>query len=124
MRSSLAALACLLLFAVPALGQDATLVDSDHYTVEFENDQVRVLRIKYGPHEKSVMHEHPGAVAVFLTAGQIRMWSKDGTSQDMTIASGQVSWNDAVSHLPENRGDAPFEVILIELKSSSEEGCM
>jgi hypothetical protein len=26
--------------------------------VEFENDQVRVLRITYGPHEKSVMHAH------------------------------------------------------------------
>ena len=34
-------------------------VDSGHYAVEMENDKVRVLRIKYGPHEKSVMHSHP-----------------------------------------------------------------
>jgi hypothetical protein len=27
----------------------------------------RVLRIHYGPHEKSVMHYHPATVAVFLT---------------------------------------------------------
>ncbi len=39
-----------------ALAQDATKVDSTHYEVEFENDQVRVLRITYGPGEKSVMH--------------------------------------------------------------------
>jgi quercetin dioxygenase-like cupin family protein len=37
--------------------------------VEFENEQVRVLRIGYGAGEKSVMHEHPNAVAVFLTDG-------------------------------------------------------
>jgi hypothetical protein len=34
--------------------QDAVTVDSKHYTVEFENSEVRVLRIKYGPGEKSV----------------------------------------------------------------------
>lgn len=29
-------------------GPDPVIVDSEHYTVEFENDKVRVLRIKYG----------------------------------------------------------------------------
>jgi hypothetical protein len=36
-------------------GKDPVKVDSKHYSVEFENDKVRVLRIKYGPGEKSVM---------------------------------------------------------------------
>jgi len=27
--------------------------------VKFEKAEVRVLRVKYGSHEKSVMHEHP-----------------------------------------------------------------
>ena len=53
--------------AAPAMAQDPVKVDSKHYKVEFENDQVRVLRISYGPHEKSVMHEHPASVAIFLT---------------------------------------------------------
>jgi hypothetical protein len=44
---------------------DPVKVDPKHYTVEFENDKVRVLRIKYGPGEKSVMHAHPALVAVF-----------------------------------------------------------
>ena len=30
--------------------------DHRHYKVEFENERVRVLRIKYGPGEKSVVH--------------------------------------------------------------------
>ena len=56
-----------LLGAVPASAQDAAKVDPKHYKVELENDQVRVLRISYGPGEKSVMHSHPANVAVFLT---------------------------------------------------------
>jgi quercetin dioxygenase-like cupin family protein len=62
----------------PALAQDPVKVDAKHYKVEFENDQVRVLRIKYAPHEKSVMHEHPAAVAVFLTDSNATFTTPDG----------------------------------------------
>jgi hypothetical protein len=39
-------------------------VDPKHYKVEFENERVRVLRIKYGAGEKSVMHSEPVAHAI------------------------------------------------------------
>jgi len=36
--------------------------------VKFEKAEVRVLRVKYGSHEKSVMHEHPPQeMQIFLT---------------------------------------------------------
>jgi len=38
------------------VAQDPVEVDPRHYTVEVENEKVRVLRIKYGPREKSTMH--------------------------------------------------------------------
>jgi hypothetical protein len=44
------------------MAQDPINVDPKHYKVEMENDRVRVLRIRYGPHEKSVMHGHPPSV--------------------------------------------------------------
>ena len=37
--------------------EDPVTVDPKHYTVELENEKVRVVRIKYGPHEKSVMRQ-------------------------------------------------------------------
>src|SRR2546422_2308742 len=37
---------------------DAVKVDPKHYKVELENDRVRVVRITYGPHEKSRSEEH------------------------------------------------------------------
>ncbi len=46
---------------------DPVKVDPHHYKVEFENDRVRVLPIKYGAGEKLVMHSHPESIAVFLT---------------------------------------------------------
>ncbi len=124
-RVNLAALGFLLLFAAPAVAQDATEVDSDHYKVEFENDQVRVLRITYGPGEKSVMHWHPAGIAVNLTDNTFQMHAPDGTSEEYSAKEGEVGWTEAVTHLPENVGDAA-EVILIEFKKKkeSEEGCM
>src|SRR5216684_4935069 len=51
---------------------DPVKVDPKHYKVALENDQVRVLRVNYGPHEKSVMHEHPDSVAVFMSDGHVK----------------------------------------------------
>lgn len=54
------------------VAQDAVKVDLAITGSETENAQVRVLRVHYGPHEKSVMHSHPAAVAVFLSDGAVR----------------------------------------------------
>jgi len=96
---------------------DPVVVDPKHYTVEVENEKVRVLRITYGPREKSVMHSHPATVAVFLTEGHHRFTYPDGKSEDITIKAGQVAYFSAFEHDPENLSDKPFEVIVVELKS-------
>jgi quercetin dioxygenase-like cupin family protein len=100
------------------VAQDPIAVDSKHYSVEFENDKVRVLRIKYGPHEISSMHGHPASVAIFLTDAQGRFTYPDGRSEDINATAGQVLYMDAVVHDPANTGDEPFEVITVELKNS------
>lgn len=95
---------------------DPVKVDPKHYKVIINNDEVRVLRAKYGPHEKSVMHEHPASVAVFLRDGHAKFTLPDGTSQDNNGKAHDATWADAGKHLPENVGDTPLEVIVIELK--------
>jgi hypothetical protein len=47
--------------------QDAVTADPRHYSVSFENELVRLLRVRYGAEEKSVMHRHPASCTVFLT---------------------------------------------------------
>ncbi len=98
----------------PAL--DAAKVDPKHYKVVLENDQVRVLRAKYGPHEKSVMHEHPASVAVFMSDSHVKFNLPDGKSQEVVSKAHDATWADAGKHLPENLGDKSVEVIVIELK--------
>lgn len=109
-------LALQLLAAAPVMAQDPVKVDTKHYKVEFENDQVRVLRITYGPHEKSVMHSHPSSVAVFLTDGSTKFTLADGKTLTSDVKAGMVVWEAGGKHLPENVGDKPFELILVELK--------
>ena len=103
-----------------SFAQDAAKVDPKHYKVEFENDQVRVLRITYGPGEKSVMHEHPDAFAIFLTDIDGKFTFADGTTQDNNLKAGMTLWTPAGKHLPENVGDKPFELILVEMKNKSQ----
>jgi quercetin dioxygenase-like cupin family protein len=113
---------CLALFvlalAVPAaLSQDAVKADPQHYKVESENKRVRVLRIKYGPHEKSVMHSHPDSVAIFLTDGRIKFTFLGGKTEERDMKAGQTMFTPAVRHLPENISDGDMEAILVEIKT-------
>ncbi len=103
------------LTALPA-AEDAVAVDPKHYKVVLQNDRVRVLKVHYGPGEKSVMHAHPANVAVFLTNGQTTFTLPDGTTTKSDVKPGEVRWTDKQEHLPQNTGGKPFEVILVELR--------
>jgi quercetin dioxygenase-like cupin family protein len=107
---------CVVALASPAGGPDPVKVDPSHYRVETDNPQVRVLRVHYGPHEKSVMHAHPATVAVFLTDGDAQFSYPDGRKEKVSMKAGQVTYAPATVHLPENLSDKPFDVIVIELK--------
>ena len=108
-------LVCLCLAPIVS-AQDAVKVDPQHYTVVSENDQVRILKVHYGPHEKSVMHSHPATVAVFLTDAKGQFAFPDGKKQDFDVKAGQSQYQAATTHLPENTGDKGMEVIVVELK--------
>jgi hypothetical protein len=95
---------------------DPVKVDPKHYKVEFENERVRVLRIKYGAGEKSVMHSHPESIAVFLTDAQGKFTYPDGKTEDIDAKAGTVQHMDAHTHLPESRSTKSFEVIVVEVK--------
>ena len=117
----------LLLFSILALllsngvvrAQDAVKVDPEHYKVEMENDFVRVLRITYGPGEKSVLHEHPKGVAVFLTDYNVQFTLPSGEEVPIAGNKGQVIWSDGEKHQPSNIGTAPMELIQVELKNGA-----
>lgn len=106
----------LIIFSTFSFAQDAVKVDPNHYKVEFENDQVRILRISVEPGEKTAMHSHPDGVVVFLNDGNGRFTFPDGKTKENKFKTGQVFWSPAVTHQGENIGKKPFEVIQIEFK--------
>jgi quercetin dioxygenase-like cupin family protein len=99
-----------------AVAQDPVDVDSKHYTVEFENEKVRVLRIRYGARETSQMHGHPASISVFLTDAHGQFTYPDGRVEEISGKAGQVIYMEPTVHDPKNLGDKPFEVIAVELK--------
>jgi hypothetical protein len=75
---------CLCLASIVS-AQDAVKTDPKHYTVVTENDQVRILKVHYGPHEKSIMHSHPATVAVFLTDAKGQFSFPDGKKAPFSV---------------------------------------
>ena len=77
---------------------DPAKLDSKHVKVEFENDQVRVLRAHLGPHESLPMHEHTqNRVSVFLTDQNILSTGPDGKTQTTQHKAGEAIWGTPLS---------------------------
>jgi quercetin dioxygenase-like cupin family protein len=96
---------------------DPVKVDPKRYKVEWENDQVRVFRARYGPHDKGVTHEHALNRAVtFITEGNMKVTTPDGESKILKTAAGDVTWGGPARHIEENLGNQPFEVVVVEFK--------
>ena len=106
----------------PVAAQDPVKVSPKDYKLEIENDWVRVLRVKRGPHEKTPMHEHPASVVVHLTDYHQRITGADGKVQEVRRKAGEVSYTDAVKHAEENLSDQPSEAVVVELKPGAPKG--
>lgn len=104
------------LASVFTLGQDPTKVEPKHYKLDFENDRVQVVSVLYGPHEKSVLHEHPGGVVVSLTEAHLRFTDENGKVREVYAKPGEVRWYPAFKHKVENLGDTTYRAVYIGVK--------
>jgi len=96
---------------------DPVKVDPKHYKVELENDQVRVLRVKIGPHQSTPLHEHSlNRVLTYITDQNFRV-TTDGKAETVRHKAGEVSWGTPTKHQEENLNDSPFEAVVVELKN-------
>jgi hypothetical protein len=93
--------------------QDAVTADSKHYSVEFENDLVRLLRVRLGPGDATPSHTHPAYCAIELTDSSLR----EGNGPVSESKAGQVFCGDALSHAPRNVGKALAESFVVEFKN-------
>jgi quercetin dioxygenase-like cupin family protein len=90
--------------AVTMPADDPLKVDPKHYSLEFENDQVRVLRVRFGPHEKGVPHQHKlNHIVVYL-------------NDQARGKAGDVRLDEPMTHTEENPLDQPVERLAVDLK--------
>ena len=83
---------------------DPLKVDPNHYRLELENDQVRVLRVRFGPGEKGVQHEHSlNHIVVYL-------------NDQRKGKAGEFRLDPPETHSEENPLDYAVERIAIDLK--------
>lgn len=88
----------------PETKLDPPVVDPKHYTVVLENDQVRVLRIHFEPHDKGERHEH------ILNRIVLYLNDQERAKQDDVRMAG------AATHTEENVSGQPVDRIAVELK--------
>ena len=90
--------------------------EPEPYTVLQEDDTFRVLRVRFGPKEKSPMHDHPAGCFYFVTDLQSKQTGPDGKVTDGIAKAGDAGCGPAFRHAPENVSGKPYEVIVYELK--------
>jgi len=83
---------------------DPTVTDPRHYTVAFENESVRVLRVHFGPREKGEEHEH------ILNRVVLYLNDQTGAKADDVRMAG------AATHAEQNAADTPADRLAVELK--------
>jgi quercetin dioxygenase-like cupin family protein len=97
---------------------DPVKIDPKHYQLEFENTQVRVIRVKIEAHGTAPMHQHArNRLTVFLTDQEFRVTEANGKVERMQHKAGDAVWGTPTTHMEENLSDHPFEVVAIEIKS-------
>jgi len=106
---------------------DALTAAPNEYHLEFENEYVRVMRIRYPAHFKAVVHAHtaPGGVIVALTDQDARVTGLDNSTRELHFKAGQARWAAATPGVDrstysalaeENLSDRPFELIRVDPK--------
>ena len=98
---------------------DPLVVDPQHYSLELENEYVKVIRCRIPPHDSVKMHHHTSnSVMVFPRDQQLRQTAADGTIRDLYPKAGQALWTEPATHKGENLSDQPFEYLRVDIKAA------
>lgn len=128
-----AILSAALLFAVGASAQDPLRVAPHAYRLEFENEWVKVTRVRYAPGEKLVAHEHPPLASAFVYLNDggpviFRHLDKDkgAITRPATTAGGfRLFRGQKEVHMVENLSDRESDFLRVEFKTDpADEGTL
>jgi quercetin dioxygenase-like cupin family protein len=110
------------LASAASVAPDEPAVDTGVAKVEFENEQIRVLRVSIGAHQKGPVHRHPSRLGVTITKNDVRVSFPDGTTRTSTRGAHEYFWSEPVTHQVENISDGSMQNIEIEMKRADAAG--
>ena len=119
MKRSLMLSLALLCLTRSALGHDPAVTDGDKYKVLMDNDRVRVLSYVDQPGEKTHQHKHPAFVVYATGSFKRRLTLADGRVMTREFKAGDVLYSNGETHIGENVGDTPTQVIMVEIKGAT-----
>jgi hypothetical protein len=84
--------------------------------VEFENDRVRVVKVRIAGREKHPVRARQDRVLIWLTDAHEVRTEPSGKKEEIRRKAGEVAWRAASEHQIENFEDRDVELIIVELK--------
>jgi len=88
-------------------------LDPSHFRMVLENDHVMVIRVRLGPHEKSMVMEIPAHVMTCVTDQRVRVNYAHTRSVERSQKAGYSGWVESDEYGLENLDDKPAEWILV-----------
>jgi beta-alanine degradation protein BauB len=105
-----------------AHAQDPVEVSPGIYTVLFEDDEIRVLDVRYEPGERDAPHSHPSYTVLVLEGGSLTTHNASGEAHERTVQPNEAALLEAVAlHWGHNTGDTTIRAIAVEFKAKPPE---
>jgi hypothetical protein len=97
-------------------------LDPGHFHLILENDYVKVIRVRLGPHEKSMVMEVPGHVITCITDHRVRLIYAHAKPVERSQKAGYTGWVERDEYGLENLDDKPAEWILVVPNADGKSG--
>jgi hypothetical protein len=88
-------------------------LDPNHFRMVLENDHVKVIRVRLGPREKSMVMEIPAHVMTCVTDQHLRVNYAHTKPMERSQKAGYTGWVERDEYGLENLDDKPVEWILV-----------
>jgi len=92
--------------------------DSKHFHRDFENKQMRVLRLTLEADESVPTHRTSDTLLVCIKSCHLRLQQPDGYIHDIHMNEGETRWLPSDTRSEKNIAGRPLEIIIVEIKSA------
>ena len=95
---------------------DALRIDAKHFRFQFENRQIRVLRLTLQGGEFVPMHKSPDALLMCVSECHVRLQRPDKKIHDIHMDAGETRWIRASERSEKNLSDKLLGIVVVEIK--------